>query len=159
MAQHDVPRDSLIEFLRSGTLCNMRLGMSTAELRQQFGGPDDIAINGQIWLYGSQGSVNIQIQLADNAVHGIGIYFWGNTDLNAIPTGLVSGDWRIDGRTTIEEFIALMDAEALDWTILETLTFDEQTCIRLQSGVHCLWSHDLELHLQKILITASSTSA
>ncbi len=84
--------DTLLEFLRSGALGMIRLGMSSEELRAQLGDPDDIAAREQIWLFGSQVSVNIQVPLVDDHVHGIWVYFLGREDVSKIPQLLDAGE-------------------------------------------------------------------
>lgn len=160
MPQEPPNHDSLLDFLRGGILGPIQLGMPTTDLRKEFGDPDDVSIDERIWLYGSQGSVNIQIAFYNNQVSGVSIYFLGLSDVSRIPTALIASQWTITGRARVKEFTDRMDGEEIEWRILEELTFDEQLCVALRSGVLCLWSNVPESEkLQKIILTPDTLRA
>jgi hypothetical protein len=148
-------RDFLLEFLRTGMLGTIRLGMSSDELRDVLGEPNDVGYQRKddlIWLFGSQTS-GIQIPLANNRVTGIWVNLRGVHKIDSIPVILSPTNWQITGHTTIEEFTEIMNAENIKWKTYKPLTFDTQTCIVLQSDVHVVWAHDGAEGLEKIMLT------
>src|SRR4029079_19267984 len=131
--------------MRTGVLGTIRLGMSSDELRDVLGGPDDLGYpypgeDNLIWLYGSQAS-GVQIPLANNRVSGIWVYLRCVHKIDSLPVVLCATNWQITGHTTIDEFTEIMNAQNIKWKTYEPLTFDTQTCIVLQSNVHVLWAH------------------
>jgi hypothetical protein len=148
--------DSLLEFMRTGRLGDITLGMSPIELQAHWGKPNDISVDGRIWQYGSSEGVNIQLPIIDNRVAGIWIYFWAGTDTDAIPSGILAGDWGVHALASVAEFTDFLDANGLEWSHYEPLTFDDQSCIALRSNVQCSWSHDPGPELEKIMITEAA---
>jgi len=147
--------DFLLEFMRTGMLGTIRLGMSSDELRDVLGAPDDVGCqrkDDSLWLYGSQAS-GIQIPLANHRVTGIWVYFWGVHKIDSLPVILSAKNWQITGHTTIGEFTEIMNSQNINWKTYEPLTFDTQTCIVLQSDVSIVWSHDGVKGLEKIMLT------
>lgn len=160
MPQEPPHHDSLLDFLRGGILGPIQLGMPTTDLLKLLGDPDDVSIDGRIWLYGSQGSVNIQISFDNNQINAVSVFFWGLSDVSRIPAVLTASKCTIAGCSRLKEFTDRMDREEIEWRILEELTFDEQLCIELRSGVLCLWSNVAESEkLQKIILTADAPRA
>lgn len=153
MSRNNIEPDSLLQFLRDGVLGAIRLGMSSEELRREIGEPTDVSTDGTVWLFGAQSSTNLQIPFADDRVYGIWLYFWGSANTSCIPKVLRPGEWSLNGRSSISEFINLMDAEKIGWKVHDELTFEDQTCVVLQSGVECLWTRSPETELQKIMLT------
>jgi len=155
--------DSLLEFLKSGTLATIRLGMSAGELIAALGNPDDVgcqraedSADDSIWLFGSQGSNNLQVPLLDKRVIGIWLYLWGVHDVRTLPSVFSAANWQINGRTGIDDFRRLLDAEDINWRTHAPLTFDTQTCIVLESNVQAIWAHDGHDGLEKIMLTEGS---
>lgn len=148
--------DTLVEFLRTGTLGPLRIGMSVSELHSALGAPDARATRGQLLLFGDESVANVQIPLTNQRVVGIWLYFWGETDTTSIPTVLGAYDWKVNGRTTVEEYTRLMDAECIPWRRLASQSFEDQTCIVHPSGAHTLWSHDPINALHKILVSSDA---
>jgi hypothetical protein len=160
---NDAMVDSLLEFLRSGSLATIRLGMSVDELLAKLGTPDDVgypraknSADDSIWLYGSQGSNNLQVPLLDKRVTGIWLYMWGVHDVRSLPSLLSAANWQINGRTNIEKFTRVLDSERIGWKIHAPLTFATQTCILFKSNVHAIWAHDGHKGLEKIMLTEGS---
>ena len=127
--------------------------MTRGSVLSLLGEPDDVSTPDDLWLFGDQGDVNLQLPFVDDRVHGIWLCFWGSTDTNSMPDCLNAPSWTISGQTDIGDFTAQLTACSTQWRIHELLTFDDQTCLLLESNVHCLWSHNGESALQKIMLT------
>lgn len=140
-------RDSLLEFLRIGILSPVCLDMRSNEVFTELGQPDDVSYQSikapnksSIWLFGSPSSSNLQLFFQDEQIKGIGLYLWGNLDIQSLPSVFAAENWEITGRTAVEEFTQLLNRERITWDIHQPLTFDRQICILVQSNAHAFWS-------------------
>lgn len=113
-------RDSLSEFLRTGILSPVRLGMPSDEVLAELGQPDDVTYQSakapnkpSIWLFGSPSSSNLQLFFQDEQIKGIGLYLWGHLDIQSLPSVLSAENWQITGRTTFGEFTHLLNMESI----------------------------------------------
>jgi len=98
-------------------------------------------------------AANVQLPFVADRIQGVWVYFWGSTNIDLTPTSLNAASWTINGQSTVDDLTRLLDANSVSWRVHDPLTFVDQTCILLQSNVHCLWSHDNVTELQKILLT------
>lgn len=151
-----VVTDTLLNFLLTGELGDLRTAMTRDAVRTVLGEPDEIATTADIWLFGDQGNTNLQLSFVDDRVHGIWLYFWGSTDTTSIPDCLNASSWTINGQTSIDQLTDQLTVCSAQWRMHEPLSFDGQTCILVESNVHCLWSYDNESTLEKIMLTDGS---
>ncbi|MEM1370055.1 MAG: hypothetical protein AAGG02_19035 [Cyanobacteria bacterium P01_H01_bin.15] len=126
--------------------------MTRKAVQSLIGEPEDVGESDDILLFGGQGDANLQLTFVDDRVHGIWIYFWGSTDTHSIPDCLDAPSWTINGQTSIDELTEKLSEASTQWRIHKPLTFDDQTCVLVESNVLCLWSHDGKCTLQKIML-------
>lgn len=150
--------DTLLDFLRTGEFDGLRAGQPLDVVRHVVGKPDDVTTSGDLWLYGDQSGVNIQLPVRDDRIAGIWLYFRGLTNTDALPRCFSAQTWTINGQTGLDEFTEQLTMSNIEWRIHGSLTFSDQTCVLTQSNVHCLWSNDGRTHLEKILFTADGVN-
>jgi len=120
------------EFLRSGALGDLHLGLSRDQVRQMLGEPPDHSEKNwkhEIWKYGG-----LQIAFSGSLLSFIGLYFENGEA--RLPASLVE-----DGNITIEtdgvtELEELLRAKGIEFTVDPELTYDDYKLIRIAaSGV------------------------
>ncbi len=151
----------VVEFLSSGVLGPLHLGMNGQRVVDSIGEPIDVgyqttrrALGTSVLLYGTTDKVHLQLSLTDGILTGIWLYFWGSDDLAALPTWMEAATCPIRGTTTIREFHGLAESMGWAWRIHDPLTFEDQTTVIIdQSKVQLIWAHNPEL-LEKIILSA-----
>jgi hypothetical protein len=96
---------SIDEFLQTGRLGAIAIGMSKDDVRGRLGEPDDVSVkkNPEIWKYGAlQLTFYRGSHVEGPVLSGIGLYFHDPTASLPDPLGLTG--WRPSGETTIEAF-------------------------------------------------------
>lgn len=152
--------DSLLEFLRTGILSSIHLGMTTNDVLAKLGQPNDVSYQNNakpskpsIWRFGSPRLNNLQLFIQDGQIKGVGLYLWGCRDIQSLPSALLAKNWQITGHTTFEEFTHLLNTKDIKWTIDESFTFEGQVCVLAQSNAHAFWTHGEHDGLQKIVLS------
>tara|TARA_B100002052_G_C15487300_1_gene421275 strand:+ start:23 stop:490 length:468 start_codon:yes stop_codon:yes gene_type:complete len=144
--------DTLLIFLRTGELGGVCIGMTRKAIQSLFGDPDDVGASADIWLYGDQCNSNLQLTFANDRVCGIGVYFFGSTNPISLPDHLNAKLWAINRETSVDELTGKLTNASVQWQFYEPLTREDQTCVLVESKIYCMWSHDKECMLQKIML-------
>lgn len=147
--------DCVTEFLRTGVLGPLRLGMTREEIVQAIGEPKDEGLhkdpdpfNHCLLLYGDQGLANLQLFL-DGTLKGIWLYFKSSDDFSSFPDWVVESPIPLRGSMSYEEFTKWADENGLRWEIDSNpyFTNDEQTKIVLsESRVGLVFGHEPMLY-------------
>ena len=134
---------SLIDYLRSGRLGFLALDIPGEQILKTLHSPDERTPPSrklELWKYG-----NLQVALTDHRVSFIGIYFDG--DELKLPEAFEIKDWP-SGKTQKGEFVRKLVSEGVKFEIYPMLTFDNQVCLRLQSGIHVYFMDGLLRSIQ-----------
>jgi hypothetical protein len=115
------------EFLRSGKLGSLHLGLSRSEVRLLLGEPPDRStqnLKNEIWKY-----YGLEIAFSRDSISFIGLYFENGEAV--LPQALLE-----TGKLTIEnERVAdvegFLRAKHIDFTVEDDLTFDEYRVLRV----------------------------
>jgi hypothetical protein len=152
---------TLAEFLVSGTLGRLRLGLSPTEVESLCGPADDTSTPSfpRIWKYG-----DLQIAFlrddrisSDERVNFLGLYLRGHS--LAAPRALNLLGWWPDPGTTLAAFTDYLDQHDILWSIDPALTFEDQTTLRIGIGVSATFSHvNLMLVLESLQLLARADS-
>ncbi|HXG63773.1 MAG TPA: hypothetical protein VNO70_01625 [Blastocatellia bacterium] len=89
----------------------------------------------EIWKYG-----DLQVSILDGAVVLVGLY--PIKDRPDLPAALDTYGYYPSPQTRIDEFQEYLSAEGIKFEAYPVLTFDEQTCLALESGTHVLFRKD-----------------
>ncbi len=127
----------LREFLESGTLGPVTMGLSPVDVEHRLGKPWDVGgtRKQRIWKYGA-------IQLGfyrdkptrTEAVSFIGLYF--DHDSPALPEAIRLEGWFPSRYTTIEDFIHYLEEQGICYSEHQQLTFETQVVLVTKSGAH-----------------------
>ena len=135
------------EFLRSGDLGGLHVGLSRSEVRELLGTETDHSQRSwknEIWRYES-----LQVSFVEDLLHLIGLYFEPGDKVLRLPRTLVPDGKIVFAETAIPEVEKRVLGLGLHFTVTEDLTFDDQRVIRIEeSGVGIVF---LEGELNKIL--------
>lgn len=118
---------NLREFLQTGTLGDLAIGLSTAEVRQILGNPEDTSIGKAnrpiIWKYGA-----LQLHFDHDHLNFVGLYFRNGEE--AWPDALCWEGWMPTAQTTLPELQDHLAGVGLQTCI----DLDEQDQITLLVG-------------------------
>lgn len=142
-----------MEFLKTGRLGPLHLGMTRQQIIQANGEPDDVGRGRKrdpdkncILLYGETDKVNLQLALDDGVLSGIWMYFRGSDNTSTLPEWILRSSGLLKGSFLLNDFFAWADEFDVPWRLhypLCPLCFEDQTTILLpNSNVHLIWGHD-----------------
>lgn len=135
------------EFLRTGRLGSVTLGMDRAQVRTLLGAPTDTAEQGSLmrgvdlWVYDSA-----QLAFWHGRLNFIGIYF--ETSIFATPR-LLSEPIPFSNATTFDDFDSYLTSRQISHTIDSKLTFDTQLALSIGRNVWAFFQMPSK-HLQSI---------
>jgi hypothetical protein len=130
----------LREFLESGTLGPIAIGLSPLEVQHILGEPWDVGgtPKNRIWKYGS-------IQLGfyrDKATRTetlefIGLYF--RYESLTLPEAISPGGWFPSQRTTKEDFVRYLEEQGVGYSENRQLTFETQSALNTEIGAQVIF--------------------
>ncbi len=109
------------QFLRNGRLGELHLGLTRNDVRRLLGDPADYSENNKIWKYGG-----LQVSFSLDSLSFIGLYF----DNGVLTLPAVMGELTFM-ENNIENFERFMLANRIEYTVNNTLTFDDQKTLHL----------------------------
>ncbi len=115
------------EFLRSGALGDLHLGLSRDEVRQLLGDPPDHSEKNwkhEIWKYDG-----LQVAFSGKSLSFIGLYF-ENGEVR-LPKSLVQDGQISIENDRVEDITEYSRAKGIDFMVDQELTYDNHTFIRL----------------------------
>ena len=115
------------EFLQSGNLGALRLGLTRNDVRGLLSDPPDYSENDDIWKYGS-----LQLTFSENSLSFIGLYF--EDGVLHLPSTLVQAGKLTLMETSVESLERLLTGNGIEFTVDKDLTFDDQKTLRLASS-------------------------
>jgi hypothetical protein len=135
------------EFLKSGNLGGLRLGLSRAQVRELLGAEKDYSQRSrknEIWRYDS-----LQVSFIEDSLCLIGLYFEQGDRVLRLPRTLVPAGKIVCEVSSIPEVEQHVLALGLHFAVVEDLTFDDQRVIHIEeSGVGIIF---FQGELNKIL--------
>lgn len=142
--------DTITDFLKTGRLGPLQLGMTRSMIVDAVGEPDDVGYtrrrdpyNNCILLFGDTGKVNLQLFLNAGMLTGIWFYFRGSDDKSSLPHWTNSKTCPLRGSTTLNDFFSLADQANLPWSLYPQLIDEEQTAFILtDTQIKLIWEHD-----------------
>lgn len=130
----------LREFLTSGTLGPMTIGLSPVEVQRLLGDPWEVGGTSKqrIWKYGSiQLGFHRDKATRTEALSFIGVYFRdGNLTL---PEAISSQGWSPSLQTTKEDFIRFLKEQEIGYSEDRQLTFGTQSALTTESGAQVIF--------------------
>ena len=153
--------DTILEFIKTGSLGPVRLGMTSEEIVNAIGEPEDISVKTKpyvIWKYGSL-QITFDTTLDKPVVTSIFVYFWPD-EKTTLPDGVRLRGWVPDSETAIDEFIEKMLSEGIELAKNEQHSMKvvfsgeyESICYISIANVHVLFGVDFgSSYLSKISI-------
>ena len=130
----------LQEFLESGTLGPVVIGLSPVEVQKRLGEPQDVGgtPKHRIWKYGSmQLGFQRNKETRSEAVSFIGLYF---RDENlTLPEAVRPEGWFPSQRTMKRVFVRYLEEQGLAYTEDKDLSFETQSALTTSSGAHVIF--------------------
>lgn len=126
------------DFLQTARLGFIALDISRDEVSRILGEPEarmEHRRKPELWKYG-----NLQIAFVDGSVSLIALYF--TEDKIVLPEALSIHGYIPNSNTRINDFKEYLLSENLKLETYPVLTFDEQLCLRSESGVHILFTRN-----------------
>jgi hypothetical protein len=138
----------IVEFLRSGKLGGLDLGLSRSEVRQLLGEEKDHSKRSwknEIWKYD-----NLQVTFFEDRLELIGLYLDDGNRILMVPKTLVPDGRIVCEETSVPKVEKRLLNQGLHFAVIEDLTFDDQRVIRIEeSGVSVVF---FQGELSKILL-------
>jgi hypothetical protein len=138
----------IVEFLRSGKLGGLDLGLSRSEVRQLLGEEKDHSKRSwknEIWKYD-----NLQVTFFEDRLELIGLYLDDGNRILTVPKTLVPDGRIVCEETSVPKVEKRLLNLGLHFAVIEDLTFDDQRVIRIEeSGVSVVF---FQGELSKILL-------
>jgi hypothetical protein len=130
----------LRDFLESGTLGPLAIGISPLEVQQLLGDPWDVggAAKNRIWKYGTiQLGFHRDKATRTETLDFIGLYFrYGSL---ALPEAISPEGWFPSQRTTKEDFIHYLKEQRIGYLEDKRLTFGTQLVLAMESGAQVIF--------------------
>lgn len=130
------------EFLKTGKIGELRLGLSEGEVRRILGEPTDYSEGGrknQLWKYDS-----LQIAFANGSVCSLALYF--SDGVVTFPDKLLEEVRVPNEKTSVAGIEKLVSDIGLHFAVVQDLTFDVQRVMSIEeSGVRIICSEN-QLH-------------
>jgi hypothetical protein len=125
--------DEVLRFLRSGQLLSLHLGVPASAVRRLLGQPEDMSSakrRPQLLKYGG-----LQLGIDRGFVSFIGLYFSKDSPLPTVlgPTETCSSQMHP------HELTEILRKNSVGFEKYDSLTFDEQFCLRTEAGVRILF--------------------
>lgn len=130
----------LREFLASGTLGPVAIGLSPVEVQHILGDPWDVGgtPKQRIWKYGSiQLGFQRDKATRTEALSFIGLYFRSGSLV--LPEPIQSEGWFPSRQTTKEDFIRYLKEQGIGYAEDRQLTFETQSALVTESGAHVIF--------------------
>ncbi|WP_145311615.1 hypothetical protein [Gimesia fumaroli] len=151
----------IIDFLRTGKLGPLKLGMSRTQVIEAIDIPDAEGYqrrkdpqNNCVLLYGETDKVNLQLAIHQGKLTGIWLYFYGNDNLSSLPNWMTMKSWLLTGSSSINHFFSIADQTGLAWRLDQSLTDEDQTTLLLsRTNLKLIWDFDLN-SLYAIMLTS-----
>lgn len=137
---------SISIFLRTGNLGPIGLGTKKSVVHEYLGEPNEKTVKGvrpEIWKYG-----DLQLAFVQGEVSFIGLY--PTESELTLPEALHIEDRMITGSIRIDQFLSYLQSQGIPSRIDEMLTFDDQQCLVLDSGISVLFGNSTLDSLQLI---------
>lgn len=142
--------DCVMNFLETGSLGPLHLGMIRQQIIDNIGEPDDFGYarkrdpqNNCVLLYGTPDKVNLQLPISDGKLTGIWLYFRGSDDMSSLPQWMTPETCPLRGSIRLNDFFSFADRTKLPWRFYYPLTMEDQTTLILSlTKIHLIWGHD-----------------
>tara|TARA_R110002095_G_scaffold152237_1_gene131943 strand:+ start:93412 stop:93894 length:483 start_codon:yes stop_codon:yes gene_type:complete len=140
----------IIDFLRTGKLGRLELGMSRSQVIEAIEFPDDEGYhrgtdpqNNCVLLYGELDKVNLQLAIHQGKLTGIWLYFNGSDNLSSLPNWMTLKSWPLKGTSSINHFFAIAAQSGLAWRLNHSLTNEDQTTLLVSlTNLKLIWNFD-----------------
>ncbi len=136
----------IIYFLKSGEFGGLSATTTQAEVKDMFGAPDAYSRERRgvvIWRFGRVQFVFLRKRLVQ-------IFVYYSSDAEAGKDGPTSFlEDQFASSPTLAEFRAFFDKVGISWRIKPELTFENQTCLKLSSGVELVFEGELCYNIGK----------
>lgn len=134
------------QFLQSGNLGALHLGLTRNDVRRLLGEPPDYSEKSwknEIWKYGS-----LQVAFSEDSLSFIGLYF-EDGELNLPSTMVRNGEFNLK-ENRVESFEQFLLANGIDFTVDDGLTFDDQKTLHLTSSQVSVAFSEGKLHSMQL---------
>jgi hypothetical protein len=152
---------NLREFLKSGTLGPVTMGLSPVEVQHRLGKPWDVGgtPKQRIWKYGAiQLGFYWDKETRTAGLGFIGLYFCH--DSLALPEVIQLEGWFPSRYTTKEDFIHYLEDQGICYSEDQRLTFETQLALATESGAHVIFDRSGdEVTLDSIQLLQDPTAA
>lgn len=120
---------SLKEFLTTGELGSLRLGLHYTEVIELIGEPEDYGIHKKTGLFKYD---NLELGFYKKILGGFYLYY----DKWSVKSRIINfTDFEPDGTTTLDVFTTWLNDQGIPNFIDKQVTYDEQTALRIAMGV------------------------
>ena len=130
---------NIIDFLRSGEFGGLSATTTQVQVKDMFGAPDAYSRERRgvvIWRFG-----RVQFFFLRKRLVQIFVYYSSDAEAGKDgPTSFLEDQFA--SSPTLPAFRAFFDSVGISWRIKPELTFENQTCLKLSSGVELIFDAD-----------------